>query len=155
MQSLAGIPKQHSARRFGQNRRSSTRFRRLVCCAFLVDNRTIYNCRQNGFNNEIRLVTTTRFRPSTLRNAPHKERYILLRDAFSRNNDDAIYFLIRIKEPSQYAKFCSLLFGTKAHPEKRSPKKHIRLLAKWHRIANQRYHVYCADINAKCYAFDD
>ena len=125
----------------------------LTCKDFIVNGNTIFDCRRNGFDGEVRLAVTSRIAPSTLKNAPHKQGYILLRDAFSRDNNDAIYFLIRIKEPSQYDKFRKLLFGTKEQPELKCPKKRILLLANWRRLSGTDYHVYYASINSKCYAF--
>lgn len=127
----------------------------LTVSDFILDERTIYKCRKNGFDDEVRLVVATRTAPSRLTNPPRKDGYILLRDAFSRNDNEAIYFLVKLNEASQFKKFKELLFGTVNHPEKKSSKKHIVLLANWKRISDTAYHVYYADLNAKSYAFVD
>ena len=127
----------------------------LSCRDFLVNGNTIFSCRRDGFEKEVRLVVASRISPSALVNAPKMQGYLLLRDAYSRDNNEAIYFLVKIDEPSQYEKFRRLLFGTKENPALKSPSKHILLLANWRRMSGTKYHVYYADINAKSYAFID
>ena len=127
----------------------------LTVSDFVINEKTIFSCRKEGINKQIRLVTARRFRPNNLPDAPRKPGYVLLRDAFTRDDKDAIYFLVRLAEPSQDKKFHDLLFGSEADGVVKCPKKHIILLATWTRVANKNYQVYEAVINSRCYAFVD
>lgn len=127
----------------------------LTVSDFVVNEKTIFSCRKDGINKQSRLVMTRRFKPDNLPNAPRKPGYIMLRDAFTRDDKDAIYFLVRLAEPSQDKKFHDLLFGSEADGVVKCPKKHIILLATWTRVANKNYQVYEAVINSRCYAFVD
>lgn len=127
--------------------------RNLAVSDFVVNEKNISTCRESGIAKQVRLVTARRFVPSNIPNAPRKKGYVLLRDAFSRDDKEALYFLVRLPEPSQDEKFRDLLFGNEKAGIAKSPKKRILLLAEWKPISNPAYHVYQADLNSRCYAF--
>lgn len=127
----------------------------LTVSDMFLNNNNIAFCRENGIANQLKLVVARRFAPGNLPNAPHMSGYVLLRDAFSWDDKDALYFLVRLPEPSQDKRFRDCLFGNERDGIAKNPKKHILLLAEWKHVPNSTYHVYQADLNSRCYAFVD
>ena len=107
-------------------------------------------CRDAGFDGEIRLAKVRRVNPSTLAPALKKNGCLVFRDAHSRSDADAIFFLVKLRERTQHKHFYELVAGPDGV---RSKHKHLVLLGKWHRMPSCPFHAYYAKINSRCYRF--
>lgn len=107
-------------------------------------------CRDAGFDDEIRLAKVRRVNPSTLAPALKKSGYLVFRDAHSRSDADAIFFLVKLRERTQHKRFFELVAGADGV---RSKSKHLVLLGKWHRMLAPSVRAYYAEINSRCYHF--
>lgn len=119
-------------------------------CDVLMRRDNLVACRNNGIDGEIRLVLVRRVNPTTLPGSLRKPGYIVFRDAFSSSDEEAFYFLVRLKEHSQHQHFFDLVAGPEGV---RDPHRYIALLGKWKRVENCPYHAYYSEINTHCYYF--
>lgn len=110
----------------------------------------------------VKLVVTKRCFPSRLQ-IPVPNGYVILRDAYSRNDEDAIYFVVKMAHPAHNEKFKRQIFGMPvvnpldmAGEKKRvgkDPHRNIAILANWQRVPHSHYQIYRADLNSKMVAF--
>ena len=113
-----------------------------------------------------KLVVAKRCLPDKLEyKIPVPKGYVLLRDAYSTDDEDAIYFLVRMKHPEHDKIFKEKLFGKKPDEESslsmggktkrvgKDPHKHIAIFAQWRRVKHSHYRVYRAELNSHMVAF--
>lgn len=95
---------------------------------------------------------------------PVPEGFVVLRDAFSRDDEEAIYFVVRMRNHTANRQFKEKLFGhTEIVGEGAEAKKvkgigkdrhkNIVMLGEWKRVPHKHYIVYRAELNSRMVAF--
>ena len=113
-----------------------------------------------------KLVVTRRCIPSKLAHEIQVPKgYIVLRDAYSSDDEEAIYFIVKVVHPAYNKKFKEKLFGRE--PQKgeetllgtatrrvgKDPHKNIVVFARWKKMKHSHYRVFKAELNSRMYAF--
>ncbi len=117
---------------------------------------------KSDWGNPMKLVVTKRCFPQKLKyNIPIPEGYVILRDAYSHNDEDAIYFMVRMCHPEHDKKFKGRLFG---HTEKdeagnvikgvgKDPRRNIVIFAHWSKVPHSHYQIYRTELNSRMVVF--
>lgn len=80
--------------------------------------------------------------------------YTILKDAYSTNPENTLYFKVRCKNIEQNEYFKNLVMGSKLESSiKKDERKYIVIYAVWKRIVNDFVSLYMADITFRQYAF--
>lgn len=111
--------------------------------------------RANGISEDIKIIP---MKKAVWRNLLHKESivvpsdYVLLQDAYSRDYEKSIYFLVKIKNNKCNKDFQNKLFNK--DPEFNKNKINTLVVAaNYKQVKNNFYKLYMAEINTKCIAF--
>lgn len=118
----------------------------------LIDESNFEDCRDRGIDGETRLLVVERIDPKSIDPSLPRIGYLAFREVSSKDNAKALFFLVKLTEPTQNKKFRNLAVGETGIASKH---KHIVLLGKWMRLPNCPLHAYYAEINSRCYAFID
>ena len=129
---------------------------------------SIFLCREtlrrfkSNWGDAAKLVVTKRCDPKKLKaKIPCPNRYVILRDAYSTDDEDAIYFIVRMAHPDHDRVFKDRLFGhtqinddgTKVNGIGRDKHRNIVIFAKWRKIKHTHYRVYMAELNSRSVAY--
>lgn len=142
LRNLRGLPKDEPINLDGS----------LTVGDLLIDESNFGFCKLHGIDGKTRLVVVQRINPKNLDPSLPRIGFLVFRDAYSKSDADALYFLVKITEPSQHQHFYDLVAGP---PELRSKHRRIALFAKWTRLPNCSLNAYYAEINSRCYHFFD
>ncbi|MGM9602733.1 MAG: hypothetical protein ACI3W5_14270 [Faecousia sp.] len=117
---------------------------------------------KDDWGSPTKLVVTKRCSPRNLNyRIPVPDGYVVLRDAYSRDDEDAIYFVVRMVHPKHDRKFKERLFGRTEKSESgeplkgvgKDPHRNIVIFANWHKENHSHYQVYRADLNSRMVAY--
>lgn len=109
-----------------------------------------------------KLVVTKRCSPKNLKHKiPAPNGYVILRDAYSHEDEDAIYFLVKMHHPEHDRRFKDRLFGHTERNEAgdeirgvgRDPHRNIVIFATWNKFPHSHYQIYRAELNSRMVAF--
>lgn len=117
---------------------------------------------KKDWGSPMKLVVTKRCSPKNLKyNIPTPEGYVILRDAYSHKDEEAIYFMVKMHHPEHDRRFKDRLFG---HTEKnefgeavkgvgKDTHRNIVIFAEWARVPHTHYQIYRAELNSRMVAF--
>lgn len=109
-----------------------------------------------------KLVVTKRCAPKNLKHSiPTPEGYVVLRDAYSHKDEEAIYFMVKMHHPEHDRRFKERLFGRTGKNEfgeevkgvGKDPHRNIVILSKWTKVPHKHYQVFRAELNSRMVAF--
>lgn len=117
---------------------------------------------RKDWGSPMKLVVTKRCSPKNLKyNIPTPEGYVILRDAYSHKDEEAIYFMVKMHHPEHDRRFKDRLFG---HTEKnefgeavkgvgKDTHRNIVIFANWTKVPHTHYQIYRAELNSRMVSF--
>lgn len=127
----------------------------------LLDDIALHKIRREGFEG-IKIALLTRpnkddikfLKDNGLYNLGGGIEYAILRDAYSTNPEDALFFKVKCKNVEQNDYFKDLVMGNKRDANVvKDPRQYIVIYAIWTRVANNYVSLYTSDITYRQYAF--
>lgn len=121
---------------------------------FVMDRRTASSFRKK-FRGGVKMVVTKRFLPGKVSESLKPPRgWVILRDAFTVEDENALYFLVRMENEERNREFQTKVFGNKEEGREKDPHKNIVLLANWQRETGvKKYRLYRGEINSRSAGF--
>ena len=121
----------------------------------LLDDIHLMKIRAEGMEESRRLAIVKRTGTKILK-YPFKipNGYVLLRDIYATNSENAIYFLVKITNDELNKVFQRELMGDKSNREKtRNQHQDLLIYHNWYRYPNDYYQIYIAQIGNCAYSF--
>ena len=109
---------------------------------FIIDSRSIEAVRNEGIQGQMMIVCRRCAVNAMNPPIPKKEGYVVLRDAYTQNDADAIYVYVKVDEATHAKLFKTQLFGDKKENVARDPHRYIVLFGRFTPVNNADYSLY-------------